>query len=114
MGAESISSGKVAYKVRFENTIVPGQTRICYMTEGSLLRDATVSPDLSRYSLIILDEAHERTVDMEFLFGVLKRASTQRLLTKNPLKVNPQISYAVMRMVQFLFPSDNLTCRHSA
>ncbi|KAM3172210.1 hypothetical protein ACTXT7_015013 [Hymenolepis weldensis] len=86
-GAISLSTGKVGYKVRFDNVTVPEQTRICYLTEGSLLREAEILPDLKQYSIVILDEAHERSVNMEFLFGVLKRASAIREKSNNPLKV---------------------------
>nr|CDS29209.1 ATP dependent RNA helicase DHX33 [Hymenolepis microstoma] len=86
-GAVSLSTGKVGYKVRFDNSTIPEQTQICYLTEGSLLREAEMLPDLRQYSIVILDEAHERSVNMEFLFGVLKRASSIRENSKHPLKV---------------------------
>lgn len=71
---------------------MPEQTRICYLTEGSLLREAEILPDLKQYSIVILDEAHERSVNMEFLFGVLKRASAIREKSNNPLKVSLLLS----------------------
>ncbi|VDO08984.1 unnamed protein product [Rodentolepis nana] len=86
-GAVSLSTGKVGYKVRFDNSTIPEQTQICFLTEGSLLREAEMFPDLRQYSIVILDEAHERSVNMEFLFGVLKRASSIRENSNNPLKV---------------------------
>jgi pre-mRNA-splicing factor ATP-dependent RNA helicase DHX15/PRP43 len=50
----------------------PGTTFLKYMTDGVLFREAMTDPDLNRYSTIILDEAHERTVATDMLMGLLK------------------------------------------
>lgn len=63
----------VGYSVRFEDHTGP-HTAIKYMTDGILLREAISDPLLSRYGLVILDEAHERTVHTDILFGVVKKA----------------------------------------
>lgn len=42
------------------------------MTEGMLLRECLIDRDLSQYAIVMLDEAHERTVDTDVLFGLLK------------------------------------------
>ena len=50
---------EVGYSIRFEDCTSP-DTKIKYMTDGMMLRECLVDTDLSRYSVIMLDEAHER------------------------------------------------------
>lgn len=70
----------VGHRVRFDDcTDIRGQrTKIIYATDGMLLREAMVDPLLKRYFLIILDEAHERSLQTDVLFGVVKRAMFAR------------------------------------
>jgi len=70
--------GRVGYKVRFEDVTDPQKTEIVFQTDGMLLREAMLDPMLSKYSWIILDEAHERTVQTDILFGVVKVAQMRR------------------------------------
>ena len=62
---------EVGYSIRFEDCTSPA-TKIKYMTDGLLLRECLIDPDMSQYSVIILDEAHERTVQTDILFGLIK------------------------------------------
>ena len=74
-----VSLGKqVGYSIRFEDMTEPGTTFLKYMTDGMLLREAMNDPDLTRYSTIILDEAHERTLATDILMGLLKALSRRR------------------------------------
>lgn len=63
---------EVGYTIRFEDCTSP-DTRIKYMTDGMLLRECLIDPAMSNYSVVILDEAHERTISTDVLFGLLKR-----------------------------------------
>uniref|UniRef100_A0A915PWF0 RNA helicase n=1 Tax=Setaria digitata TaxID=48799 RepID=A0A915PWF0_9BILA len=76
----------VAYKVRFENTTT-NETKIVYGTDGIFLREAFYDSLLTDYSIIIVDEAHERSVHTDILLYLLKLCYKQRLGTSNPLKV---------------------------
>ncbi|XP_022985184.1 pre-mRNA-splicing factor ATP-dependent RNA helicase DEAH10 [Cucurbita maxima] len=73
---------KVGYSIRFED-VTSSSTRIKYMTDGLLLREALLDPFLSRYSVIIVDEAHERTVNTDVLLGFLKKVQKTRSRSLN-------------------------------
>ncbi|ESK89603.1 atp-dependent rna helicase prp43 [Moniliophthora roreri MCA 2997] len=68
----------VGYSIRFEDMTEPGTTFLKYMTDGMLLREAMNDPSLERYSTIILDEAHERTLATDILMGLLKDLAKRR------------------------------------
>jgi len=63
---------KVGYSIRFEDCC-SSETIIKYMTDGVLLRESLNDPDLEKYSVIIMDEAHERSLNTDVLFGILKK-----------------------------------------
>jgi len=69
---------QVGYSIRFEDMTEQGTTFLKYMTDGMLLREAMNDPELSRYSTIILDEAHERTLATDILMGLLKKIAQNR------------------------------------
>ncbi len=68
---------EVGYSIRFEDVTSP-KTILKYMTDGMLLREAMNDHNLSRYSTIILDEAHERTLATDILMGLLKDVVLRR------------------------------------
>uniref|UniRef100_A0AAX7VND8 RNA helicase n=1 Tax=Astatotilapia calliptera TaxID=8154 RepID=A0AAX7VND8_ASTCA len=62
---------EVGYSIRFEDC-TSERTVLKYMTDGMLLREFLTEPDLASYSVIIIDEAHERTLHTDILFGLIK------------------------------------------
>lgn len=67
----------VGYSVRFDEK-TSHKTRIKFMTDGMLLREAIADPLLQRYSVVILDEAHERSIQTDVLLGIVKRCQVLR------------------------------------
>src|SRR6202012_1140472 len=63
----------VGYAIRFEDC-TSKETAIKYMTEGTLLRELLIDPLATKYSVVMLDEAHERSINTDVLFGLLKAA----------------------------------------
>uniref|UniRef100_A0A7E4UQG1 RNA helicase n=1 Tax=Panagrellus redivivus TaxID=6233 RepID=A0A7E4UQG1_PANRE len=68
---------EVGYSIRFEDCISE-RTVLKYCTDGMLLREAMTSPLLDQYAVIILDEAHERTLATDILMGLLKEVKQRR------------------------------------
>lgn len=67
----------VGYSIHLDDTTTEA-TKVKFMTDGVLLREIVKDPDVEKYSVIILDEAHERSVDTDVLMGVLKLAVARR------------------------------------
>ncbi|MGH0115700.1 UNVERIFIED_CONTAM: hypothetical protein FKN15_046885 [Acipenser sinensis] len=68
---------EVGYAIRFEDC-TSEQTVIKYMTDGILLRESLRESDLDHYSAIIMDEAHERSLNTDVLFGLLREVVARR------------------------------------
>lgn len=68
---------EVGYSIRFEDC-TSADTKIKYMTDGMLLREVLTDSNLNQYSVIMLDEAHERTIATDVLFGLLKDCVKRR------------------------------------
>lgn len=81
---------EVGYQVRFDDC-TSASTVIKYMTDGCLLREFLDDTELSRYSLVVLDEAHERSLATDILFGLVKklleRTPAETKTRRTPLKV---------------------------
>ncbi|KAJ1438813.1 DEAH-box nuclear pre-mRNA splicing factor [Ochromonadaceae sp. CCMP2298] len=68
---------QVGYTIRFEDC-TNSQTILKFMTDGMLLREAMHDPFMQRYSCIVIDEAHERTLSTDVLMGLLKDVMIKR------------------------------------
>ncbi|KAL7129910.1 hypothetical protein ABFS83_13G099700 [Erythranthe nasuta] len=69
---------EVGYTIRFEDITNPELTRIKFLTDGVLLREMMDDPLLSKYSVIMVDEAHERSLATDILLGLLKKIQRRR------------------------------------
>ncbi|KAF4336354.1 ATP-dependent RNA helicase DHX35 [Fusarium beomiforme] len=68
---------EVGYSIRFED-VTSALTKIKFLTDGLLIREALVDPLLTRYSVIMVDEAHERSISTDVLLGLLKKIRRKR------------------------------------
>lgn len=83
-------AAKVGYSVRFDNAAGP-KTKVKFLTEGMLLQEMLRDPDMKQYSAVIVDEVHERSVNVDLILGFLRnlvsRVESGEDKRKNPLKV---------------------------
>ncbi|KAK6070540.1 helicase associated domain-containing protein [Seiridium cupressi] len=86
---------EVGYSIRFED-VTSAATKIKFLTDGLLIREALVDPLLSRYSVIMVDEAHERSISTDILLGLLKK-----ILRRRP-ELRVIISSATLQAEDFL------------
>uniref|UniRef100_A0A8D2N0M5 RNA helicase n=1 Tax=Zonotrichia albicollis TaxID=44394 RepID=A0A8D2N0M5_ZONAL len=69
---------EVGYCIRFDDCTDPQATRIKFLTDGMLVREMMADPLLTRYSVLMLDEAHERTLYTDIAIGLLKKVQKKR------------------------------------
>uniref|UniRef100_A0A480ZMW4 RNA helicase n=1 Tax=Sus scrofa TaxID=9823 RepID=A0A480ZMW4_PIG len=69
---------EVGYCIRFDDCTDPLATRIKFLTDGMLVREMMVDPLLTKYSAVMLDEAHERTLYTDIAIGLLKKIQKKR------------------------------------
>ena len=74
---ETVIPGLIGYKMRFADR-TNHETKIKIMTDGILLQEMKLDPWLSKYSLLVVDEAHERSLNIDFILGLLKRVLENR------------------------------------
>lgn len=94
----NLSTKEVSYLIRFEGNVTD-ETRIKFMTDGVLLKELQSDFLLSKYSVVILDEAHERSVYTDILIGLLSRIVPLRQKRGDPLKLI--IMSATLRLEDF-------------
>jgi len=68
---------EVGYQVRFDDNTTK-DTRLKFMTDGILLAETQADPNLNKYQVLIIDEAHERSLNIDFLLGYIKRLTELR------------------------------------
>ena len=93
----SAVGGLVGYKVRFDDK-TSHDTHIKFLTDGMLVREAVADPLLSRYNVLMLDEAHERSVSTDVLLGLVrtllpKRPELRVLVTSATLDTDKFVQY---------------------
>jgi ATP-dependent RNA helicase DHX37/DHR1 len=108
VGVELNDPGLVGYQVRYDTKVNNDKMRIKFMTDGILLREIQEDIRLPRYSVIVIDEAHERSINCDMLLGLLSGSIRARKAQGKPLKV--VIMSATLRMTDFtenkmLFPN---------
>lgn len=81
----NLSDDEVSYQIRFSGNVTD-KTKIKFVTDGVLMKECQNDFLLSKYSVIIIDEAHERSVFSDILIGLLSRIVPMRRKHGNPLK----------------------------
>jgi ATP-dependent RNA helicase DHR2 len=107
-GKGPVSKGLVGYSVRFDHRVPPG-TRIKFLTEGMLLQELLRDPHLRQYSAIVVDEIHERSVDVDLLSGFLKQIVSGDKAGRGgiPLKVVIMSATANVKSIRQFFSGTN-------
>ena len=98
LGEPPIGVGRVGYQVRYDRK-TSQDTRLLFLTEGILLKQIQQDFSLSQYSAIIIDEAHERSVECDLLLGLLSRIVPLRSTMNRPLAV--LIMSATLQLADF-------------
>ncbi|KAG8039658.1 hypothetical protein G9C98_000387 [Cotesia typhae] len=95
----NLGTNIVSYLIRFEGNVTP-ETKIKFMTDGVLMKEVQNDFLLTKYSVIILDEAHERSIYTDILIGLLSRIVRLREKKGDPLKII--IMSATLRIADFV------------
>ncbi|KAI1643931.1 pre-mRNA-splicing factor ATP-dependent RNA helicase PRP43 [Daldinia loculata] len=100
--------GSVGYSVRFDHNIPKG-TKVKFLTEGMLLQELLRDPNLRQYSAVIVDEIHERSVDVDLIAGFLKQILSSDKAGRGgiPLKVVIMSATADIEKIQTFFKPQN-------
>jgi len=107
VGVELNDASLVGYQVRYDKKLAKETMRIKFMTDGILLREIQDDIRLPKYSVIVIDEAHERSINCDILLGLLSGSIRVRQAMNKPLKV--VVMSATLNMTDFtnnpyLFP----------
>jgi ATP-dependent RNA helicase DDX35 len=91
---------EVGYSIRFDSNFKEDRTKIKVLTDGMLVREMLVDPLLSKYSVLMIDDCHERSLYTDIILGLLKKIRVKRKELKDPLKL--VISSATIEAQLFL------------
>lgn len=106
---ESVTGQTVGYRVRFEESM-SHKTSICFLTDGMLVREAVGdNGSFSNYSIVVLDEVHERSLHTDILIGLISRAIQERKNTSSPLKVVIMSATLSVDLFQSFFSASGAT-----
>ena len=99
---DSILGQQVGYSIRFDDCS-SSQTRLKYVTDGMLIRELLLDEMLSRYSVIVLDEAHERTLNTDLLLPILKGIVAKRSIinrnTNQDKQTSPSSTFSPLKLI---------------
>ena len=101
----SSPSSQVGYSVRFDESTSPS-TRIKYLTEGMLLQEMLKDASLSQYGCVVVDEVHERSVNVDLILGFLKQLLDDPKRRKTPLRVVVMSATADMDSISRFFSGE--------
>jgi ATP-dependent RNA helicase DHR2 len=110
LGSSSPAS-KVGYSVRFDTSVSPN-TKIKFLTEGMLLQELLRDPSLKQYSAVIVDEVHERSVNVDLILGFLRnlvRGDSRSGRNGEPLKVAVMSATADVQKLYDFFENKRTT-----
>lgn len=108
----TIYGHQIGYRVRFDDFTRGSQTQLAYVTDGMLLREAMVDPLLQKYSIIFLDEAHERSLQTDILMGVVYRARQVRRDRMRKLQIVIMSATLQVETFQAFFGHNETHCLH--
>ena len=111
LGCDGVG-GPVGFAYRFEERWCPERTRLKFTTDGWLLREALFDPLFLHYSVVMVDEAHERSAATDVLLGLLKKVQRARREAGDPLRVVVSSATAdAERFAAFFGAADSVVAR---
>ena len=78
---------EVGYSIRFDSKFSAERTKIKVLTDGMLIREMLVDPLLTKYSVLMIDDCHERSLYTDVILGLLKKIRVKRREMKDELKI---------------------------